>query len=108
MRIWKWIINLSVTDLKYLKRSFDKFFNRNKYVTNEIYIQITKKVDQNGCCKFYPLRRKYLSSAVNVLTNSPKTSDIPKRDIFSSIFVRRIKKSDQSAVMQISAAFERL
>ena len=29
-----------------------------------------------------PIRREYLSSAVNVFKDSPKTSDITKRDIF--------------------------
>ena len=34
------------------------------------------------CRYFSKLRRQYLSSAVNVLTNSPEISDISKRDKF--------------------------
>ena len=39
-----------------------------------------------GWGTFYLLRRKYLSSAVNVLTNSSKISDITKRDVFQIYF----------------------
>ena len=39
-----------------------------------------------GCRKFSLLRRKYLSSVVNVLTNSPKISHITNRDIFQLNF----------------------
>ena len=41
-----------------------------------------------GWYKFSVLRREYLSSAVNVLTNSLKNSDITKRDIFQLFFVQ--------------------
>ena len=34
------------------------------------------------------LRKEYLSSASNVLTNSPNISDITKRDIFELNFSR--------------------
>ena len=37
------------------------------------------------CCNKVPLsRREYLSSAVNVLTNSPKILHISQRDFFKS------------------------
>ena len=39
-----------------------------------------------SCGKFSLFRREYLSFPVNVLTNSPKISDITKRDIFELIF----------------------
>ena len=35
-----------------------------------------------ACCKFSLLQREYVSSAVNVLTNSSKILDINKGDIF--------------------------
>ena len=35
----------------------------------------------NGCGKFSLLWREYLSSIVNVLTNSPKISDLTKREV---------------------------
>ena len=34
-----------------------------------------------GCEKFFLLLREYLSSTVNVLTNSPSISDLTNRDI---------------------------
>ena len=39
-----------------------------------------------GCGKFLLLQTKYLSSAVNVLANSPKLLDITKRNIFQPSF----------------------
>ena len=38
--------------------------------------------------KFSLLRREYLSSAVNVLRNSTKISDITKRDMFQLHFAQ--------------------
>ena len=35
----------------------------------------------NGCSKLSVLWREYLSYAANVLANSPKTSDMAKRDV---------------------------
>ena len=46
--------------------------------------KIEKKLDNYiliGYGKFSVLRREYLSSPVSVLTNSPKISNITKRDI---------------------------
>ena len=46
--------------------------------------KIEKRLDNYisiGYGKFSVLRREYLSSAVSVLTNSPKISNITKRDI---------------------------
>ena len=40
----------------------------------------------NGCVKLSLLRREYLSSAVNVLTNSVKIFHITKRDFWNSIY----------------------
>ena len=39
-----------------------------------------------GCGKFSVVWRKYLSSAISLITNSPKISDITKRDIFQLHF----------------------
>ena len=41
-----------------------------------------------GCFKLSPLRRQYLSSAVNVLTNSYKVLHITKRHIFQLIYLQ--------------------
>ena len=38
------------------------------------------------CCIFSLLQREYLSSAVNMVANSPKISDITKGDIFEFYF----------------------
>ena len=35
-----------------------------------------------GCMKFNLLWREYMSLEVNVLNNSPKISDLPKREVF--------------------------
>ena len=57
------------------------------------------------CDKFSLLRREYLPSAANVLTNSPKISGITKREIFQLRFLKVSDKCDKSAVRQISAVF---
>ena len=41
-----------------------------------------------GCVQLSPLRREYLSSAVNVLTNSLKISHMTKRDFFKLNYLR--------------------
>ena len=58
-----------------------------------------------GYGKFSPLQRKYLSSRVNVLTNSLKISHVTNKDIFQLKFPQSDKKYDRSAVMQISQVF---
>ena len=42
----------------------------------------------SGCVKLSLLRKEYLSSAVNVLTNSYKILHITKRDIFQLIYLQ--------------------
>ena len=56
-----------------------------------------------GSHKFSLLRREYLPSAVSMLKNSPKISDITKRDILRNKLPSIDKKDDKSAVMKISA-----
>ena len=51
------------------------------------------------------LRRKYLSSTVNVLTKSPNISHITKRYIFEVNFPKSDKKFDKSVACQISQLF---
>ena len=46
-----------------------------------------------GCGKFSLLQREYLPSAVIVLTNSPTTLDITKRDIFGLNFSQSDEKT---------------
>ena len=47
-------------------------------------------------------------SAVNVLTNSPKISDITKRDISKFNFPKSDEKYNKSPLLQISVVFETL
>ena len=57
------------------------------------------------CYKLSLLRREYLLSAVNMLTNSPKFS-ISLRDTFSTLIVfTGINKCGKAAVLQISTVF---
>ena len=56
-----------------------------------------------GCCRCSLLQREYFRSAVNMVTNSHKTSDITKRDIFPFVVLRSYEKYDKSAAMQFSA-----
>ena len=52
------------------------------------------------------LRREYLSSGVNVLTNSLKIWDVTKDDIFpNSIYREFMKKVENSGAVLTSAVF---
>ena len=55
-----------------------------------------------GCRKSLLFWRKNLSSTVNVVRNSPRISDITKRESFKLCFARVIEKHDKSAVLEIS------
>ena len=66
-----------------------KFFLENLHVHLKKAIKNQEKgfrFWENRVCsffwKFYILRRKYLYSAVNMLTNIPKISDLTKSDFF--------------------------
>ena len=59
-----------------------------------------------GCRKLSLSRKEYLSSAVNVLTNSPEISDINMRDIFPLISLRIMGKYNKGAFFQVSAVFD--
>ena len=48
---------------------------RKSFLFGDNYVQI-------GCVKLFLLRREYLSSAVNVLTNSYKALHLTKTDFF--------------------------
>ena len=61
-----------------------------------------------GCGKFCLYQREYLSSAVNVLTNSPQILHITKKDIFRLEFFYSDEKYDKSAAVHISAVFRTL
>ena len=61
-----------------------------------------------GSSKYSVLGRKYWTSAVNVLINSPKISDITKRGISNSIFLTVMEEYDRSAVVQIWGVFPTL
>ena len=54
-----------------------------------------------GYCKFSLLRRKYLSTALKVLTKYLKGYKIANRDIFRVSFNQSDEKYDKSAVKQI-------
>ena len=54
-----------------------------------------------GFGKFSLLQKEYLSSSINALTNSPKISDITKRDFWNLSFLKVMKKYDKSTVLQI-------
>ena len=58
-----------------------------------------------GCDKFPLLQTEYVSSAVNVSTDSLTISDISISDIRCSNFSRSDEVRDKSAVVQISAVF---
>ena len=47
----------------------------------------------------------FLSSTVNALKNSPKISEIAKKDIFQLNFLRLMEKCDKSAFVKISSLF---
>ena len=55
-----------------------------------------------GCAKISLLQKKYLSSGVNVLTNSLKFLHITNRDICQLNFSQMDEKYYKSSVMQIS------
>ena len=58
------------------------------------------------CCnKLCLLRREYLSSAVNVLTNSPNSFHITKRDFYNWIYFTVINNFGKGTVVQISKVF---
>ena len=61
-----------------------------------------------GCRKLSLSRKEYLSSAVNVLTNSPEISDINMRDIFPLISLRIMGKYNKGAFFQVSAVFDNM
>ena len=55
------------------------------------------------------LRREYLSSAVSVLTNTPKISDITKKDIFRlNLSDSDEKQYDEIAVVKFFGLFNML
>ena len=51
------------------------------------------------------LRREYLALAVNVLTNSPKISDMTETDIFQRNFSKIDEKNDESDVVLFYGLF---
>ena len=55
--------------------------------------------------KLSPLRRDYLSSVVNILTNGLQILHVTKRDFFRSIFFTVINKYDKGAAMKTSIIF---
>ena len=59
-----------------------------------------------GCAKFSIEWREYLSSAVNVLSDSPEISDLSQRDIFLLNWSQNDEKTDNSVFVQISAVIE--
>ena len=59
-----------------------------------------------GCAKLSLLRREYLSSALNVLTNSYKALRLTKTDFFRINYFQMISKYGKSAVVQIATVFE--
>ena len=54
-----------------------------------------------ACRKFFLLQREYLSPTVHVLTNSPKISNITKREMPNSISLRMMKQYDKNTIAQI-------
>ena len=58
-----------------------------------------------GSVKFSLLRKEYLSSVVNMLTDSPKILHITKRNFFQLNFFAVIVDYNKAAVVQISAVF---
>ena len=61
----------------------------------------------NGYGKLSLLQRRYLSSGVNILTNSLNISHITNRDIFKLNFLQRNEKYDRSALIQILQEFKK-
>ena len=59
-----------------------------------------------GCVNLSLLRREYLSSAVNVLTNTYKALNLSKTDFFESITFKMITKYGNGAVVQMGTVFE--
>ena len=57
------------------------------------------------CFNLFLLRRKYLLSAVNGLTNSSKILHITQTDFFNLNWFTGINKYDKGAVVQISTVF---
>ena len=61
------------------------------------------------CCgNFFLLRREYLSSAVNVLSNSPKISDILRWTFSNAISTKVMKQYDESALVKPLRRFKML
>ena len=58
-----------------------------------------------GCYKFFRLRREYLPSAINLLTNTSRISDTLRRTFSNSLFAKVMKQYDRSDVVQIFRLF---
>ena len=58
-----------------------------------------------GCGKFLLLQREYLSSAVILLTNSPKGSHITNRYTFKLNFSQSDEKYEKNITTKISQVF---
>ena len=61
-----------------------------------------------GSYKLSLLQREYLSSAVNVWTNSPQIFDMTDRDFLERRFSQSDEKDEKTAVAQIPAVFGNL
>ena len=59
-----------------------------------------------GCVKFPLVRREYLSSAVNILTNSLKIFYVFKRNFSNSITLAVINRYAKDAVVKIETVFQ--
>ena len=58
-----------------------------------------------GGSKFSQSQTGYLSSAVNVLTNTPKISHTNKGDIFEIISLQKDEKDDKKIIIDILQVF---
>ena len=61
-----------------------------------------------GSCKFFLVRREYLSLAVNVLTNTHRSPNTLKRLLPNSVFAKVMKQYDRSALVNFFRLFNML
>ena len=80
------------------------FKNAIKYC--ETVFAFKKKCILIVCDNLSVLWAEFLARAVNRLTNSPKISDMTKRDVFQLfLFINYVKKQDKIALLQTFAVF---
>ena len=96
---------LAVTMILFSKSLEFVVDSRNGTKNSENVFHFSYNCIWSGSCNFSQSSRGYLRSAVNLLTNTPKTSPKTRENIFGINFPRNYEKHDKSALMEISQVF---